>query len=55
MFYKSDVFRVTSVLLLALTMTLVAFGDTIRLKDGSIIKGKIVSFGNGKFVISVGD
>ena len=25
------------------------FADTIRLKDGSIIKGKIVNFGEGKF------
>lgn len=55
MFYKSNVFRVMSALCLALTMTLCAFGDTIRLKDGSIIKGKIVSFGGGKFVIVVGD
>ena len=55
MFYKSKFFRITSALCLALTMTLFAFGDTIRLKDGSIIKGKIVSFGGGKFVIMVGD
>ncbi len=55
MFYKSNFFRLTSALCLALTLTLFAFGDTIRLKDGSIIKGKIVSFGNGKFVILVGD
>jgi hypothetical protein len=31
------------------------FADTIRLKDGSIIKGKIVSFGEGKFTIVIGD
>jgi hypothetical protein len=29
--------------------------DTIRLKDGSIIKGKIISFGEGKFTIVIGD
>jgi len=40
---------------MALTMTVFAFGDTIRLKDGSIIKGKIVSFGGGNFVVLVGD
>jgi hypothetical protein len=34
---------------------LLAFGDTIRLKDGSIIKGKIVSFGGGKFVVAMGE
>jgi hypothetical protein len=31
----------------------VAFGDTIRLKDGSILKGKVVSYGQGKFTIIV--
>ncbi|MGI8786754.1 MAG: hypothetical protein ACR2HG_03190 [Pyrinomonadaceae bacterium] len=55
MFFKSKFFRAASALCLALAMTLCAFGDTIRLKDGSIIKGKIVSFGGGKFVVAVGD
>jgi hypothetical protein len=31
------------------------FADTIRLKDGSIIKGTIVSFAEGRFVIVVGE
>jgi len=31
------------------------FADTIRLKDGSIIKGKIVSFDGGKFVVLIDD
>ncbi len=31
------------------------FADTIRLKDGSIIKGKIVTYTHGTFVISIGD
>ncbi len=31
------------------------FADTIRLKDGSIIKGHIASFKNGKFVIEIGE
>lgn len=43
---------VTSFLILALSV--LALADTIRLKDGSIIKGKIVSFGSGKFVVSMG-
>ncbi len=55
MFYQSKFFRPVSALLLALTLTIFAFGDTLRLKDGSIIKGKIVSFGSGKFVIVVGE
>lgn len=32
-----------------------AFADTIRLKDGSIIKGKIVTFGDGKFTVAIGE
>lgn len=43
---------ISLVLLMALCVT--AFGDTIRLKDGSIIKGKIVGFSGGKFTISTG-
>jgi len=39
---------------LALSLTAAVFADTIRLKDGSIIKGKIVSFGGGKFVVMIG-
>jgi hypothetical protein len=39
---------------LLMTLSLAAFADTIRLKDGSIIKGKIVSFANGKFTVLVG-
>ena len=30
-----------------------AFGDTIRLKDGGLIKGRIVSFSGGRFIIEV--
>jgi hypothetical protein len=30
-----------------------AIGDTIRLKDGSILKGKVVSYAQGKFTIIV--
>jgi len=32
-----------------------ALADTIRLKDGSMVKGRIVSFGGGKFVVAIGD
>ena len=31
------------------------FADTIRLKDGSIIKGRITSFTGGKFIIAIGE
>ncbi len=31
------------------------FADTIRLKDGSIIKGRIVAFGGGSFTVVIGE
>ncbi len=41
--------------LLILSLSVLAFADTIRLKDGGLIKGKIVSFGSGKFLIAMGE
>jgi hypothetical protein len=40
---------------LVLAMGTIVFADTIHLKDGSIIKGHIVSFGNGSFIVEIGD
>ena len=39
---------------LVLVVTLPALADTIRLKDGSVIRGQIVSFKNEQFTIMVG-
>jgi hypothetical protein len=36
-------------------MAVLTFADTIRLKDGSIIKGKIVRFDGGKFTVLIDD
>ncbi len=55
MFLKSKFCRVTLACCLVLSMFVLSFADTIRLKDGSIIKGKIVSFGEGKFTIMIGE
>jgi hypothetical protein len=38
-----------------LAISLSAFADTIRLKDGSIIKGTIVGFADGRFTVSIGE
>lgn len=54
MLLKSKIARVVCALCLVFSVTILAFADTIRLKDGSIIKGKIVSFGAGKFTIQIG-
>jgi hypothetical protein len=44
---------------LSVAMTLVlsmsVLADTVRLKDGSLIKGKIVNFADGRFTIVIGD
>ena len=55
MFLKSKFCRITLASCLILSMFVLTFADTIRLKDGSIIKGKIVSFGEGKFTIMIGE
>lgn len=55
MLLKSNVFRLVFVVCLTLSFSIFAFADTIRLKDGSIIKGKIVSFGGGVFTVVIGD
>src|SRR5262250_3916283 len=39
---------------LVLGVTLPALADTIRLKDGTVIRGQIVSFKNEQFTILVG-
>jgi hypothetical protein len=55
MFLKSKFFRVALALSLLFCLCVLAFADTIRLKDGSIIKGKIISYRDGQFVVSIGD
>src|SRR4030095_7054061 len=39
---------------LVLAVTVPALADTIRLKDGTVIRGQIVSFKNEQFTILVG-
>lgn len=51
MLFNSNFFRATVVLSLILLLIATAFGDTVRLKDGRIIKGKITNFGSGKFTV----
>ncbi len=55
MFTKSKLIHALPVFSLILILSIVAVADTIRLKDGSIIKGKIISFGSGQFIILVGE
>ena len=54
-FKNSNVFRSFASSLLIATLSMLAFADTVRLKDGSIIKGRIVSFGGGNFIVAMGE
>lgn len=55
MLFKSRFFRLSIGLCLILSMSVMVFGDTIRLKDGSLIKGKITGFAGGKFTVAIGE
>lgn len=51
---RSNVVRVLPALLLIASLNVATLADTIRLKDGSIIKGKITGFSGGKFTVAIG-
>ncbi len=55
MLYKIRISHLLLIFGLIVSLSAAAFADTIRLKDGSIIKGRIVSFGGGKFTVSIGE
>ena len=54
MSFRSNVFRALVSLVVIASLCGVVAAGTIRLKDGSIIKGKIVGFAGGKFKVSTG-
>jgi PA-IL-like protein len=47
--------RVLFMLASIFVLSAAGLADTIRLKDGSIIKGHIVSFASGSFVVEIGE
>jgi PA-IL-like protein len=55
MFHRSHTARYLLSFGLIAIMSAAAFADTLRLKDGSIIKGRIVGFSGGKFTVAVGE
>ncbi len=50
----SKLLRFSFSLILLAALSAIAMADTIRLKDGTTIKGHIASFNGGKFVIDIG-
>lgn len=55
MFLNSGFRRIALAGLLILSTAGFGIADTIRLKDGSIIKGRIINFGDGKFTVVIGE
>lgn len=55
MFSKSKFYRLIATIAIVLSLCLLAFADTIHLKDGSIVKGRVIGFKDGQFVIVIGD
>lgn len=55
MLFKSKFFRIFLFSFLIFACVGAAFADIIRLKDGSIIKGRITGFRDGQFQILIGD
>jgi len=55
MWFSTKVKRAMVAVSLVFCLGFGAFADTIKLKDGSIIKGKIVIFGGGKFIVAIGE
>ena len=51
---KKRFFSPLIALVLALSLSAVAVADTIRLKDGSVIRGQVIAFNNQQFTVLVG-
>lgn len=47
--------RSAAALTIVLCLGFSAFADTVRLKDGSVVKGRVVGFKDGQFIIAVGE
>ncbi|HKX83257.1 MAG TPA: LecA/PA-IL family lectin [Pyrinomonadaceae bacterium] len=55
MFSRSNLLRSVIVVAVISLFASAGFADTIRLKTGSMIKGKITSFRGGRFTITIGE
>jgi hypothetical protein len=55
MFGTEALRRVAAAVFIVALFAMSIYADTVRLKDGSIIKGKITNFDGGKFTIEIGE
>lgn len=53
--FNSNAFRFVLSFCLIFCLCAAALADTIRLKDGSVIKGKIIGFRDGQFLVQIGE
>lgn len=51
---KKRMFSPLVALVLVISLSTVALADTIRLKDGSVIRGQVIAFNNQQFTVLVG-
>jgi hypothetical protein len=52
---KAKFFQIVIIFCVVLGSAAAVFADTIRLKDGSVIKGRIIGFREGQFTVQIGD
>lgn len=55
MFFNSSFFRLSCSLCLVFLLSVAVFADTVRFKDGTFIKGKVINFSGGSFTVLVGE
>jgi hypothetical protein len=55
MFIRSILIRIFLITAVSGALVSVSFADTLRLKTGSMIKGKITGFRGGRFTITIGE
>jgi hypothetical protein len=47
-------FRFLSIIVIVMALSALAIADTIKLKDGSVIRGKVIGFRDGQFIVIIG-
>jgi hypothetical protein len=55
MYAKSRIIASLFSIAFIITLTGVSFADTIRLKDGTTVKGKVIGFKDQQFIVLIGD
>lgn len=54
MLHLSSMLRAAATVAVILCLSIAGLADTIRLRDGSVIRGEVVGFGDGQFTVLIG-